>query len=459
MIPYLIPVLGFIFVFGLVVLIHELGHFVFAKAGDVQVDVFSIGMGPSLFSFTRGETEYKIALLPLGGYVSMAGEDPEEAGENPRAFYNKSVGRRLLILLAGCIFNFLLGYAIYVFMGMYVGEPQMPPKVGYVSSELTVPASEDDRGETTTVAAPAAGKLQVGDKILEMNGHEIERWQDIQVRGQLLGEGSRDLRVRRNEEIINITIDPVMVRGGRLNQPRYILGIQPFQPSVVGQLREDGEAQSLGLREGDEITAINGESVRSWQQLVNRLNENSGEHELQFKRDGKVRTVALTVPDDDFRGWFTGMGWSPPVDIRTYGLFGSLRYGAEETWRIVRLMYETVVGLINQQISPQSLAGPIGIAQMTGQVSQQGFFSLLIFTAFFSINLGVINLLPIPALDGGHVLMTLPELVTGEPLPDRIVGVVNYFGIILLITMMIWVIKIDLCRFDWFTQFLGTVCR
>ncbi len=459
MISYLIPILGFIFVFGLVVLIHELGHFLFAKAGDVQVDVFSIGMGPSLFSFTRGETEYKIALLPLGGYVSMAGEDPEEAGDNPRAFYNKSVGRRLLILLAGCIFNFLLGYAIYVFMGMYVGEPIMPPKVGYVSEELNVPASEDDRGETTTVEAPAAGKLKVGDEILGMNGYEIERWQDIQVRGQLLGEGPRNLRVRRNDEIINLTINPVMVRGGRLNQPRYILGIQPFQPPVIDQIREDGDAGSLGLREGDEIMALNSEPTRSWQQLVNRLSENPGESDLRVERDGEVRTVTLTVPEKNFRGWFANMGWSPPVDIQTYGAFGALRYGAEESWRIVRLMYETVVGLINQQISPQSLAGPIGIAQMTGQVSQQGFFSLLIFTAFFSINLGVINLLPIPALDGGHVLMTLPELVTGDPLPDQVVGVVNYFGIILLITLMLWVIKIDLCRFEWFTQFFGTVCR
>jgi regulator of sigma E protease len=456
---YLIPVLGFIFVFGLVVLIHELGHFVFAKAGDVQVDAFSIGMGPSLFSFTRGETEYKIALLPLGGYVSMAGEDPEEAGENPRAFYNKSVGRRLLILLAGCIFNFLLGYAIYVFMGMYVGEPKMPAKVGYVSSELTVSASDGDRGDTTTVAAPADGKLQVGDEILEMNGYEIDRWQDIQVRGQLLGEGTRQLRVRRDGETLNITLDPVMVRGGRLNQPRYIMGIQPFHPPRIGRLRQEGQARELGLRKEDRIRSVDGKPVQSWEQFVNRLDEKPGEHELTLERDGEVRTLAFTVPEDDFPGWFAGMGWSPPIDIQTYGPVGALQYGARETWRIVRLMYETVVGLVNQQISPQSLAGPIGIAQMTGQVSQQGFFSLLIFTAFFSINLGVINLLPIPALDGGHVLMTLPELVTGNPLPEKVVGVVNYFGVILLITLMLWVIKIDLCRFDWFTQFFGMVCR
>jgi len=292
-----------------------------------------------------------------------------------------------------------------------------------------------------------------------MNGHDIERWQDIQVRGQLLGEGPRNLRVRRNDEIINLTIEPVMVRGGRLNQPRYILGVRPFQPPVIDQLREHGNARSIGFREGDEITALNGEPVQSWQELVNRLDEGPGTKELLVKKDGEVRTITMTVPEENFRDWFADMGWAPPVDVRMYGVIGSFRYGAEETWRIVRLMYETVVGLINQQISPQSLAGPIGIAQMTGQVSQQGFFSLLIFTAFFSINLGVINLLPIPALDGGHILMTLPELVTGDPLPDRVVGVVNYFGVVLLITLMLWVIKIDLCRFDWFTEFLGMVCR
>lgn len=461
MMSYLVPILGFIFVFGLVVFIHELGHFLFAKASDVQVDAFSIGMGPTIASFVRGETEYKIAVLPLGGYVSMAGEDPEEAGDNPRAFYNQSVGSRLIILLAGCLFNFLLGYGIYVFLGMAMGEVQNPPKIGYVSSEITVPVSEDDSGETTTVTAPAKGKLEVGDRIVSMNGYEIDRWQEIQVRGQLLGDATRHLVVERNGERIELSLDPVMVRGGRLNQPRYILGVQSFHPPRVGELREEGNAAAMGIRKGDRIVRLGDQSIQSWEQFLNVLHENPGEHQLVVKRDGGTVEYEVSVPGsaEAFREWQNGMGWRPPVELRKYGPVGALQYGYRETVRIVRLMYETVVGLVMQRVSPQSLAGPIGIAQMTGQVSRQGFMSLLFFTAFFSINLGVINLLPIPALDGGHIVMTIPELVSGEPLPDRVVGAMNYVGIILLITFMLWVIKIDLCRLEWFDSYLGMFCR
>jgi regulator of sigma E protease len=418
-------------------------------------------MGPTIGSFVRGETEYKLALLPLGGYVSMAGEDPEEAGDNPRAFYNQSVGSRLVILLAGCLFNFLLGYGIYVFLGMAMGEVQNPPKVGYVSSEITVPASEDASGETTTVTAPAKGKLEVGDRIVSMNGHEIDRWQDIQVRGQLLGDETRQLVVDRNGERIEVALDPVMVRGGRLNQPRYIMGVQSFHPPRVGDLREDGDASSLGVRKGDRIVQLGDQKIHSWEQFLTVLRENPGEHELILERDGKTVSYTVSIPKslEEFRNWHGNMGWRPPVELKQYGPIGALQYGYRETVRIVRLMYETVVGLVMQRISPQSLAGPIGIAQMTGQVSQQGFMSLLFFTAFFSINLGVINLLPIPALDGGHVVMTIPELVSGEPLPERVVGMINYAGIILLLTFMLWVIKIDLCRLEWFDSYLGVLCR
>ncbi|MFB6344273.1 MAG: RIP metalloprotease RseP [bacterium] len=441
---YLVSVLGFIFVFGLVVLIHELGHFVFAKYNDVQVDAFSIGMGPALASFRKGETEYKLAPLPVGGYVSLAGEDPEEAGDNPRAFYNKGVGVRTLILLAGCIFNFLLGYGIYVGLGMTVGETIIPPKVGSVDSEK-----------------PAHGKLRVGDKIVSMNGYKMDRYQDIRVRGELLGSKTRRIVIKRNGEKKTVVIEPEKITGEMMNQERYIMGIGPYLPPKLGTVKEDGRGAELGFQEGDRFTAVNGKPVNSWLQLQERLKNNRGEVTIAARRDGETIRRTLQVPEDDkeFKQWAASFKWGPPNKRIVYGPLGALKYGLDRTIHTVKLMYEAVAGLISQTVSPQSLAGPIGITQMTSEVSQRGFIPLLAFTAFFSINLGVLNLLPIPALDGGHILLTLPEIFTGNPLPDRVVSGMNYIGIVLLLTLLVYVTKIDLCRYEWFSDYMAFVCH
>lgn len=444
LLSYAIPVLGFIFVFGLVVLIHEFGHFIFAKYNDVQVDVFSIGMGPALASFRKGETEYKIAPLPIGGYVSLAGEDPEEAGDNPRAFYNKSVGVRTLILIAGCIFNFLLGYGIYVFLGMAVGETKLPARVGLV---------DENR--------PAHGKLQVGDKILSMNGYKMNRYQDVRVRGELLGSRTRKLVIKRDGKRMTVSIDPEPIKGEMMGQTRHIIGIGPYIPPVLGSVREGGRGDKLGFREGDRIVSVAGEPVNSWLQFQQRLKENRGTVTLTARRNGTTLKRTLEVPEGDeaFREWASEFNWAPPDQRIVYGPIGALGYGFDRTVHTVKLMYEAVVGLITQTVSPQSLAGPIGITQMTSEVSQRGFIPLLAFTGFFSINLGVLNLLPVPALDGGHILMIIPEMITGDPLPDRVVSGMNYVGIVLLLTLLVYVTKIDLCRYEWFTEYVGMVCQ
>lgn len=470
-IPYLIPILGFLFVFGLVVLVHEVGHFVFAKACDVEVDAFSIGMGPNM-GYQWGETEYRLSLIPIGGYVSMEGEDPEEAGDNPRAFYNKSITSRLMILLAGCLFNFLLGYVIFASLGMLYGDYQKPPRVGYVSEEVEVPMDKNG-DEMRTVQAPAYGKLKIGDRILEINGEKISKWQDVQVRGQLLGDDTRKILIEREGERLTVEVDPVKVRGEQLNQPRYIMGIQPYYPPRIGRLRADGQASEMGLMEGDRIKTIDDQPVRSWPELIQILQDDPGEHTVGIERDGKTLTRSIDVPplagevessektndSETFREWLAGMAWAPPIHVKRLGFIESFRYGYDKTIEIIVLMYETVVGLVNQQVSPKSLAGPVGIAQMTTEVSRRGMMSLLYFTAFFSINLGVINLLPIPALDGGHVLLTMPEILTGKPLPERAHGVLNYFGIILLLGFIIYVTKIDLCRYEWFNQYFMAICQ
>jgi regulator of sigma E protease len=458
---YLLPALGFVFVFGITVLVHELGHFVFAKSGDVQVDAFSIGMGPSIANYQYGETTYKLSWLPIGGYVSMEGEDPEEAGDNPRAFYNKSVGKRMMILLAGCLFNFLLGYVIFVNMGMFVGEVSFPPKIGKVSETIKVPTKSSEANKTHNVQAPAYGKFQVGDRILSINGESINQWQQINVRNQLLGDGTRTVVVRRDGKTVSLQVEPIKVSGGELNQPRYIMGIAPYIPGTIGFVEEGSPADKLGFQSGDKIVSVNDKPVESWLQFTEYIRSSSGEVSIVLKRNGETLQRAITIPkgSEAFQQWVTSFGIRQPIDRRYYDFFSALSYGIDQTLRIVSLMYETVVGLINQTISPQTLAGPVGIVDMTGSMAQRGMGALLYFTAFFSINLGVINLLPIPALDGGHVFLTLPELFTGSALPERVVSTVNYMGMILLLTFILYVTKIDLCRYEFFTQYFGVICQ
>ncbi len=527
MFAWLPTLFGFIFVFGIVVFVHELGHFIVARLNDIQVDAFALGMGPKLLSYRRGETEYRICLVPLGGYVELAGEEPWADTENPRAFANKPVLRRVTVLVAGVICNILLGFFIYVGLGIFAGEVVMPARVGYVS---------EDR--------PAAGKLEIGDEIVSINDREVNRFREVQTVNAILGERTRKFKIRREGREKTVEIEPHHRPDAGVMGSPYIVGIAPYQPPAVGQLEPEGKLAQGGLEIGDTIASVSGEPVKSWAHFQQLLRDSSGTTALEifrgddqfelavnppsiarkreeFHRDmgweiapdrpvitavepeknaaalgfeagdtlvevadtpvadgehfkeiiaGAGGSLTLTVErnstrldkninppvaDRIFGEWFRELGAGPPVEYKYYNLLNVWQYAYRQTAEVIRLLFVALWGLLTGQLSPRAMAGPVGIVMVTGEIARVGFTSLLGFTAFLSVNLGIINLLPIPVLDGGHVLMSLPELFTGRRLPRKAFEVANTIGIALLLTLMLLVTWVDLSRIGIFEYLAG----
>ncbi len=527
MFAWLPTVLGFIFVFGIVVFVHEFGHFIVARLNDVQVDAFALGMGPKLLSYRGEETEYRLCIIPLGGYVELAGEEPWAETDNPRAFANKPVLRRMTVLVAGVICNILLGFFIYVALGIFAGEVVMPARVGYVSENL-----------------PAYGKLEIGDEIVSINNREVNRFREVQTVNAILGERTRKFEVLRDGQKKIVEIEPHYREEAGVMASPYIVGIAPYQPPVIGQLEPEGKFANKNLAAGDTIATVSGQKVKSWphfQQLLQasadtaivRVFRNGEQFELalnppsiekkfkewhqqmgwklgekepviksvesgkeaeilgfrpgdtivhagdtpvksgeQFreiisnaagpmsvsiKRNSESRKITISPPVAGrlFGEWFGQLGGGPPVNYKYYNLVTVWNYAYRQTREVIRLLFLALWGLITGQLSPRAMAGPVGIVMVTGEIARVGFTSLLGFTAFLSVNLGIINLLPIPVLDGGHVLMSLPELFTGRRLPEKAFEIANTIGIVFLLSLMLLVTWVDLSRIGIFEYFFG----
>ena len=336
----LITILGAVFVFGVIVMIHELGHFLTAKACGMRVDEFAIGIGPNVIQKQKGETLYSIRLLPLGGFNKIAGMDPsEDVGE--RGFNNKPVWQRFIVIAAGATFNFLLAIVIYFCIFAFHGT--------------TVPSHEPVIGDTFAGNPAAEAGIQQGDRILTINGQSIQEWKDITQSLQGHSNHVVSVTLDRNGEIISTTVIP----------------------------RESGDKAVIGI--------------------------------------------------------------NPVMDVKQYGIGESAVYAVTHTGSTIMEMLQGLWNIVTGH-SKGDVAGPIGVAQMAGQVAQHGFISLLLFTALLSLNLGVINLLPIPVLDGGHLVLLILEGITGRKLPEKALQYIQMTGIGLLLLVFVYSTFQDILR-------------
>lgn len=336
----LITILGAVFVFGVIVMIHELGHFLAAKACGMRVDEFAIGIGPNVIQKQKGETLYSIRLLPLGGFNKIAGMDPsEEVGE--RGFNNKPVWQRFIVIAAGATFNFLLAIVIYFCIFAFHGT--------------TVPSHEPVIGDTFAGNPAAEAGIQEGDRILTINGQSIQEWKDISQSLQGHSNHVVSVTLDRNGEIISTTVIP----------------------------RESGDRAVIGI--------------------------------------------------------------NPVMDVKQYGIGESAVYAVTHTGSTIMEMLQGLWNIVTGH-SKGDVAGPIGVAQMAGQVAQHGFISLLLFTALLSLNLGVINLLPIPVLDGGHLVLLILEGITGRKLPEKALQYIQMTGVGLLLLVFVYSTFQDILR-------------
>lgn len=444
-------VVAFILALGVLIVVHEYGHYLAARLCGVKVIRFSIGFGPPLAVLRSGpdQTEWVISAVPLGGYVKMLDEReaPVDSTELERAFNRKSVWRRLLIVVAGPAFNFL--FAILVYSGLYMhGVPEARPVV-----------SEPVAGSI----ARSAG-FRAGDLVRRIDSHAIATWQDLRWR---LLQGA----LQKQQVLVEVLTDQNSISVLRMDLSRLSgddmesdllerLGLKLDRPSlapVFGKVVPESAAERAGLRPGDRVTSADGRAVGTWDDLVQAIRERPGQPiRLGVSRDGATLMVGVTPDVVTADGQRIGrIGVAPDVSAEhtdkiliriSYGPFESLVRSVEKTYDISLFSLRMLGKMLIGEVSWRHLSGPVTIADYAGQSAQHGWVSYLTFLALISISLGVLNLLPIPLLDGGHLMYYAVEIVKGSPVSERILELGQRAGLALLLVMMAFALYNDLNR-------------
>ncbi len=443
----LLTVLSFLVAIGILVVVHEFGHFVAARLMGVKVLRFAVGFGRPLLIKRHGrdQTEWALCALPLGGYVKML--DEREGAVAPqeldRAFNRAPVGRRLLIVAAGPIANFLLAILVYWVLFIH-GVPAIRPLIGE-------PAP-------STPAAQAG--LNNGDEIIGVGSTPVESFQDLRLsllKHALSGENVElKLRDAAPVQLILSGIKPDEVELDVLDK----LGIHPYDPPIpamVGMLLPNGIAASAGLRIGDHIIAIDGASIPTWQDLVTKVRASAGKRlTLEIERGAQRLALSLTPGAEVQSGRSIGkIGAGPKLEerwlakIRTeirYGPWDALVKGVQKTWDMSVFTLEMMGRMVIGQVSWKNLSGPLTIADYAGQSAQMGWLSFVSFLALVSVSLGVLNLLPVPLLDGGHLMYYSFEILRGRPVSERVMELGSRVGMAILFLLMMLALYNDLVR-------------
>jgi regulator of sigma E protease len=449
----LVTVLSFIVVLGVLVFVHELGHFLAAKWAGIRVFRFSLGMGAPIprLTFTRGGTEYAICWLPLGGYVKMASQEemagdalegPAPEGQVPhdQTFEAKPVWKRMVVILAGVTMNVLFAWMVFSGVLYRNGRP--------VNPTTTV-------GRVVDSGLPAAARpitaLQVGDRITDINGQTVASWEEVMQGIQQATGDSVVIGVAGKPPVV------LPIHHDALEQ-RIAAGLAlwPDMPPVIGQVVKGRPAAKAGLQTGDTVLALDGQPVREWYDMVGLLESRSGEA-LTVAVGRPAGRVDLTVTPYRDTVRLPGGGTRTigrigvyPKDIENrfqqLTLGQAIAAGGEMTLNTSTFIGRSVRGMLTGRISAREVGGPIAIGQSAGEAARQGAADFLMFMALISVNLAVINLLPIPVLDGGQFIFLLGEGVLGRPLPLRLRQRLTALGLLLIGLLMVLAFSNDIRR-------------
>ncbi|MBL7684997.1 MAG: RIP metalloprotease RseP [Deltaproteobacteria bacterium] len=427
----------FIVGLGLLIFIHELGHFLVAKKCGIRVEKFSLGFGPKILGFTKGETEYRLSLLPLGGYVKMSGEEPGENDiapiDDPRSFAAQSLPKRISVVLAGPAMNLLLAFVLMPLVFM-IGRTE--------PAFLTQPAVI-----VGVKKESPAQKLnfEKGDQILSIDHKTTPHWNDALQTILMNPNRELDLVLRKkNGTEQNLKVALSSAQEGKIGflgvEPSLFIGNDP----VIDQVAPDSPADKAGLKSKDKILSIAGQAIETWQEMSEQIAKSEGKTiSLEILRSEQKLNVSL-VPQysEANKKWILGV----TKEVRSedfvkhrYGFVDAIKKGFEETGRLFGLTFEVLKKLFSFQLSYKALGGPIQIAQATSQAAKSGFGDFLFFLSFLSLQLGVMNLLPIPVLDGGHFFFMLYEAIRRKPLSVQKRLIAQQIGMALLFTLMILV--------------------
>ena len=425
---------AFLFVLGVLVFVHELGHFLAARRLGVRVLTFSLGFGPKILKFTRGDTEYCVSIIPLGGYVKMAGETPDDprTGQSDE-FMSKTKWERFQILIMGPVMNIVLAVvvmAVVLAQGAEVPVYQdQPPVIGAVA-----PGSP----------AEGAGILR-GDLIVDVAGRAVDTWEDLFIAVGTRPDRDVAVTLRRGGQTQSVTVRPVP-------ETRYeigSIGVMPdINPIVTGVIAGE-PAESAGLLAGDVVLAVDGERMVTRTQLVEAISRNGDrEIELTIEREGREQLVLATPAQRGDRGML-GIYVGEPTRSFTPGPFEAIQLSVERNIEFSGLIFRTLGGLFVGETSPRQLMGPVAIAQLSGESAEAGWIALFTLMASISLNLGLLNLLPIPVLDGGHILIMALEGVARRDFSMAVKEKMLLAGFVLLMMLMVTVIYNDLTRVAW----------
>lgn len=421
-------------VLGIMVLLHEWGHFVAAKLCGVRVDVFSIGFGPRIWGLKRGDTDYRVSALPLGGYVRMAGENPaEERTGASYEFLSRPRWQRFIVAIAGPAANILLAYMIFFGVLLIKGVP-IDKYATKPAAVAAVPQNADTSG------------VRPGDQIVKIGGVATPTWQDVFAEAAKAGPGSvLSATVLRDGNTVNLNI-PLSSSGVASDG---VLGY-PAIPPILDQVQDGYPADKAGLKPGDHVLSISGKPIVTWPQIKELIRQSEG-RPLRFlvERGGKDVAIDVTprhAATPEGSTWVVGAGYKSDEIFLHEGFFGAVRDATANTVGMSRTIGDVVAGLFRGSISVRDLAGPVGIVQMSGEAAKMGPLALLDWMCYISLNLAFLNLLPIPILDGGHVLLLAIEGTLRRDLSlaakERFVQV----GLVFLLGVFAFVMYSDILR-------------
>jgi regulator of sigma E protease len=419
----------FLLLLGVIIFVHEGGHFLVAKLFNVKVLTFSLGFGPKIAAFTRGETEYRVSWLPLGGYVRLGGETPEDSTGDPRDFQCKPRWQRILVYLAGPAMNVVLA-VLLVAVVLTLGFPvpflnEIPPVVGTV--EAGSPA--------------AAAGLLPGDRVVVVKGKDVDNWEDVAMAILESPNVPVPLTVERDGKTLALSVTPVMV-------PKYEIGDAGVYPKVlpkISQVNPGSPALAAGFREGDELRAVDGRVLATDMDFVNYIGAHAGVPVVVKVRRGEGLVDVRVTPRDDGAGnGRIGVTLTTAVKLPPgRALVVSARYN----WNVAAQTVALVGKLLRREMKAQTaLHGPLEIGKLAGEAAKQGAPFFIHLTALVSISIAILNLLPIPVLDGGQIFVLLFESLIRRDLSLRLKEAINMVGLAFIVLLMVTVIFFDVRR-------------
>lgn len=418
---------------GIMIMIHEAGHYWAARYFDVKVESFSFGFGPRLFGFRRGETDFRVSAILFGGYVKMGGDQPGEQSDDPRSFLNKPRWQRMIIAFAGPFMNIIL--AVAVLTGLYMVKY---PKF-----------SESQTGVVGLVMpnSPAANAgIKEGDRVISFDGTPNPTWEDIAFKEVSSVGVPLEVKVLRNGQQISLTVTPERDKRAEVGS----IGWAEQADVQIGSISQGLDAERKGLRRGDIVLFANGQPIRSSYRLREIVRASQGKPvEVVYSRDGKESTVSLQPVEheaDGQKGFMIGVKLEPRVQYVQLGFGDALSESVRQNIKSATMIYSLIQRIFVGRMSPKTLEGPIRIAQLSGDAAREGVDVYLGLMAMVSLNLAVFNLLPIPILDGGVILLLLIEMISRRDLSLQFKENVMKFGFVFLMSLVVFVLYNDISK-------------